>query len=114
MKGVLWITLIAGLWLIIAPFVVVHPAAAVAAWMGNDIVLGILLIAASGWALAVTMPQPGAMWFLVVCGVWLVIAPFVLAYRGSAAMASDVVCGLIAIVIGAIAARAASKPALRA
>jgi hypothetical protein len=114
MKGVLWITLLAGLWLIAAPFALAHPAAASAAWMSNDVVLGILLVAASGWALAATLPPVGVMWFAVLCGAWLVIAPFVLAYRATPAIASDVVCGIIAIVCGAIAARTATKPAVRA
>lgn len=107
MKRVTWINLLLGIWLIIAPFAIGYAALSGAA-VGEDIVLGILLIAFSWWILAAMAPPMGAAWFEVLCGIWLIIAPFVLRYTAMAraATGNDVVCGIIAIVVALIASRA--------
>jgi len=105
MKRSIWINLIVGIWLIIAPFAL-SPAGLTRNWAANDVVLGILLIAFSWWMLAVVMPSVGAAWFEILCGVWLIIAPFVLGYsRTMTAVWNDVVCGVIAIVVAAVASQ---------
>jgi hypothetical protein len=112
MKGSVWINVLIGIWLLIAPFAL--PAAGVrSAWAGNDVVLGILLIAFSWWILAAMAPPTGAAWFEICCGIWLIIAPFALRYATiRPAVWNDVICGIIAIVVAAVAARATVRKAV--
>jgi hypothetical protein len=100
MKGISWINVVLGIWLIVAPFVL---AAGGGVWTANDMVVGILLIAFAGWALS-GRPLSSAQWLQVLCGAWLIAAPFVLAY-GAARVAvwNDVICGIIAVIVGAVA-----------
>jgi predicted anti-sigma-YlaC factor YlaD len=99
MKRVSWITLILGIWLVISPFAfgstVVNTAA------GNNVVLGVLLIGSSWWILAASHDVTGLSWFQMLCGVWLVVAPFVLQYGATRHSAlNDVVVGGITFLVG--------------
>jgi len=105
MKRVSWINLILGIWLLISPFAI--GTTAMSAAVGNNVVLGILLIATSWWILAAVHQVVGVSWFQMLCGIWLVIAPFVLHYRAmSHAFANDVVVGIIVFVVGLIESQA--------
>jgi len=105
MKRVSWINLILGIWLILAPFVL--GSLGLRATVGNDMILGILLIASSWWILAAMTQAVGVSWFQMLCGIWLVIAPFVLRYRDvSHALANDVVVGVIVFVVGLLESQA--------
>lgn len=109
MRQAVWINLLIGIWLIIAPFALPATAAR-AAWATNDVILGILLIAASAWMLAVTVLPLGAAWFEILCGIWLIVAPFAMGYRTmQTAMWNDVICGIVSIIVAAIAAQAGSR-----
>jgi hypothetical protein len=108
MKNLTWINLILGIWLIIAPFAFGYSTVSRIA-TGDDIILGVLLICVSWWILAAAAAPVGAAWFQLACGIWILIAPFVLGYTfASRAMQNDVVCGIIAIVVSLIEARALS------
>ena len=109
MKKIAWINLLVGVWLIMAPFALGYSAVSQAA-TGNDIVLGILLIAFAWWALAALLPPVGVGWFQVFCGIWLIAAPYLFAYHtGGAGAGNDLVCGIIAIVVGLIESRAIAQ-----
>ena len=105
MKGITWINLLLGVWLI---------AAAIARGMGgaamtNDFVLGVLLIGFSWWMLGAVAPPVGAAWFEMLCGLWLIVAPFALAYSAMrSSTMNDVVVGIVTIIVAAIAASAIS------
>jgi len=102
MKNVTWINILLGIWLLIAPFALSSVGGS-GAWSANDVILGILLIAASLWIVSAAAPT-GAVWFEVLCGIWLVVAPFVLRYSGTGVkMTNDVISGIIAIVVAIIA-----------
>ncbi len=106
MKRVTWINLILGLWLIVAPFVLGYSALSRAA-LTEDVVLGIIVAAFSWWILAAMAPPVGTSWFQILCGIWVIIAPFVLAYRTiTAAMANDVIVGIIVLIVAIIESRA--------
>jgi len=102
MKRITWINLILGLWLIIAPFVLgyaglVHAAAV------QDVIMGIIIAAFSWWILAAMSPLIGAGWFQILCGIWVLIGPFVLGYSGLAvAKANDVTVGIIVLIVAII------------
>ena len=45
-----------------------------------------------------------------VCGLWLIVSPFVLGYSTMAtALWNDDICGIVAVVVAAIAARAMTE-----
>ena len=109
MKDSIWINLLVGIWLLIAPFALAAGGGA-AAWTANDVVLGILLIAFSWWILGALMPPVGTAWFEILCGIWLIVAPFVLRYNTlHAATGNDVICGIIAIVVAATVSRTIAR-----
>jgi hypothetical protein len=101
MRSIPWITLVVGLWLLAAPFVVGYwdtfPATA------NDVALGVLIAAASLW-MVLKADAPGWLdWALMIFGIWAVIAPFTLGYSArTIAMANDVAAGVIVIVLAIV------------
>lgn len=105
MKRFSWINLILGIWLLLSPFAI--GTTAMSATVGNNVVLGILLIATSWWILAAVNQVAGVSWFQMLCGIWLVIAPFVLHYSAmSHALANDVVVGIIVFIVGLVESQA--------
>ena len=102
MKKAIWINFIVGLWLLAAPFVITIGSVS-AAWATSDVILGLLLIVCSGWIAASMTPEMGMGWFEVLCGIWLVISPFVLKYTTvPGAVANDVIAGVVTILVSAI------------
>jgi len=91
------VNVIAGIWLIIAPFVLLYgrgPA------MVNDIVLGIVI----GVFALTRAIMPGARmtwlsWLNALWGVWLIIGSFILGYAG-AARTNDIILGIIVFLFG--------------
>jgi SPW repeat-containing protein len=68
----------------------------------HDVTLGVLLIGASWWILAARTAQVPVSGFQLLCGVWLIIGPFVLQYRGlSQATLNDLIVGAIVVTISA-------------
>ena len=114
------INLVAGIWLIIAPFILGYSGIVAALW--NDIVVGILIAILAGGRLAGPFRNPGYSWFNVGLGCWLIIAPFILPYARAIvpagadavvvhanvnnAMWNDVIVGIIVAVLGAWSALA--------
>ena len=110
MKNISWVNVLLGVWLVIAPFALstVIPDGR---WTANDVLLGVLLVAASWAIVTMVAPPTGIAWFEVLCGVWLVVAPFVLHYSGGRIkLGNDVISGIIAIVIAAIAMAGMRRP----
>lgn len=99
-KGVSGTNIAAGIWLIVAPFVLAYSDVTAALW--NDILIG-LAVAILAWIrVANPLDYEGASWTNVVLGVWLVIAPFALGYSATtAAMWNDIVVGLVVLALGA-------------
>ena len=96
--------IIAGLWLIAAPFVLGHAAVEAAMW--NEILVGAVVLVLA--AVRVANPDRFAGLSLVnlIAGLWLIAAPFVCGYADvGRAMWNDVIVG---IVIAALAASSAS------
>lgn len=91
--------IIAGLWLIIAPFVLGYTSVAPAFW--NDFIAGIaiVLLAGSreiGEGYKIAWPS----WVNALIGLWLIIAPFALGYSFvSNAVGNDVLLGIIVAVL---------------
>ncbi len=100
-----WVVALFGLWEVIAPFLLGYSAVGAALW--DAIIIGVVLIVLAGWAALVD--QEGTIkslsWVNAVLGLWLIIAPFILTYSGTAAaMWNDIVVGLVVAVLAAWAA----------
>jgi hypothetical protein len=107
--GSVWpstLNIIAGIWLIIAPFVLAsgNPKAS-----ANDVVLGIIIgIFALIRALVPTHRTVGLSWLNALWGIWLIICPFALAYHAPAAQTNDIILGIIVLIFGIWSANLAS------
>lgn len=102
MKRVTYINLVLGVWLLAAPVVfgafTTNRIAAV-----NDLALGVLLIATSWWIVAARTAQLPVSGFQLLCGIWLIVGPFVLRYSGFAqATLNDVIAGALVVIVSAL------------
>ncbi len=86
---------LAGIWLIFAPFILGYSAVTAAVW--NDIIVGIVVAVlaisrTTREGIKVAWPS----WVNVVIGIWLIFAPFILGYSFvSAALWNDIILGII-------------------
>jgi hypothetical protein len=100
LKHIIQINILLGAWLIAAPFVLGYASSRPE--MGNDVALGVLLIACSWWMLAATVGQAGAAGLQLLGGLWLIAAPFVWHYAQiSWPYSNDVVVGILSAMVSA-------------
>lgn len=90
------LNLIAGIWLIVAPFVLGYVGTTA---QTNDIVLGIVVGAIALIRLFRVYRAAWLNWVNILAGLWLIIAPFVLAYTTIAPMWNDIILGVIVVVL---------------
>ena len=105
-----WIIAIGGVWEVLAPFILSYSATKSAMW--DAIIIGVVLVILGAWAgLASASSTVKALsWVNAVLGLWLIIAPFILAYSGvTAAMWNDIIVGIIIVVLGVWAAQAVKE-----
>jgi ABC-type iron transport system FetAB permease component len=95
---------IAGVWLILAPFVLGYAFATGALW--NDILLGIIIAVLAGYrAMSEGYKTSWPSWVGFIAGLWLIVAPFIVGYSSiSAAVWNDVIFGIIVAVLSLWAA----------
>lgn len=95
-----WISglnVIAGIWLIIAPFVLVYGNGTARV---NDIVLGIVIgVFALIRAFIPSFQTVWLSWLNALWGIWLILGPFFLAYTGKA-RTNDIILGIIVFILG--------------
>lgn len=115
------INIVAGLWLIIAPFVLGYEGIQAALW--NDVLVGIIVAAFAVARVARPLMNPSLSWLNALLGLWLIVAPFVLGYGGAiegealaaegavggaqTALWNDIIVGVIVLVLGAWSALSA-------
>lgn len=118
------VNIVAGLWLLIAPFVLGYQGIQAALW--NDILVGIIVVAFAVARVARPLMNPSLSWINAVLGLWLIVAPFVLRYGGvveaealaaegavggaQTAMWNDIIVGVIVLVLGAWSALSTRRP----
>jgi hypothetical protein len=93
-RGLSIVNIVAGVWLIVAPWVLGYGVLNNATW--NDVICGILAICFAGFS--VYAANVTGSWLNELLGVWLFIAPFVLGYPGGAHLAAttnDIILGLL-------------------
>jgi len=109
-----WVILAIGVWLLLAPLALSYGSVGGAAW--NSYVVG-AVVAVFASAALLWPESPSEEWVNLVLGAWLVIAPFVLGFYASAALAAwtQVVAGLLIAgeAIWAMASRRTSPPPLQ-
>jgi hypothetical protein len=89
---------LAGIWLIISPFIVGYGITAARA---NDIYVGIILGAlALIRFLTASDSTTWLSWINVVLGAWLIVSPFILSYTDVSQIWNDVIVGILAIIFG--------------
>jgi hypothetical protein len=100
MKTFSWVNFILGLWLIVAPFVLLYRGISAALW--DNIIVGIIIAVLAGWrALGKeSVRMTVTSWVVALLGLWTIIAPFVLHYAGNAsAMWNGVVVGIAVAIL---------------
>ena len=96
--------IIAGIWLILASFVLGYAAVEAALW--DEIVVGAIVLVLAAVRVGNPARFPGLSWANLIAGLWLIAAPFVCGYADiGRAMWNDIIVG---IVIAALAASSAS------
>lgn len=102
------VTFLAGVWLVLAPFVLDYaPAGSGIGAYWNDVVVG---VAIATLAIVRTVAPSNVPWFSIVnvaLGAWLIVAPFVLEYEGTnkgVSIGNDLAIGMVVIVMAAASA----------
>ncbi len=109
------INVLAGIWLILAPMVLGYSSLESAAW--NDRVVGVAVFVLAVARVAAPARFEVISWINFVLGAWLIVAPFLMGYSvagalGSAtadptaAVANDIIVGIVIVVMAAWSARA--------
>ena len=108
-SGLGGIPLAAGIWLLIAPFVLGYSTLAQALW--NDLIVGVLLVTLALVRVFKPLRYAGVSWTIVALGVWLILAPFILGYGNfgnpgesvntKGATWNDIIAGVIVLAIAA-------------
>lgn len=72
------LNLVAGAWLVIAPWALGYSTSAAATW--NSMVVGALIVVFAGVRVALPGRNTGFSWLIAILGAWLVLAPWILQY----------------------------------
>lgn len=93
----------AGLWLIAAPFVLNFGANEMAQW--NHVIVGAAVLVFAGIRAFDPDEREGISWASAALGVWLIVSPFVLGYAQlNPARNSSIITGLIVLALAAFSA----------
>lgn len=105
------LNVIAGIWLIISPWVLGFSNLQTPLW--DTLLCGIAVLILAAIRLG-TVGTVGLSWINFLVGIWLLISPFVLGFSGtSAAMGNDVILGILVGLFslwGALASQPAAMP----
>ena len=103
--------LMAGLWEVLAPFILGYSAVPVAMW--NAIIVGGVLIVLAVWAILSEQDRldQNLDWIIAVVGMWLTLAPSALFYSTTvAALGNDLIVGVVVILLALWAATTFDQP----
>lgn len=104
-RSLSWVVAIAGLWEFLAPFLLGYSAVKSAMW--DAVIFGLAILVLGVWAAVSNMEGTVKTldWINAILGLWLIIAPFFLAYSATAvAMWNDIIIGVVVLVLAAWAA----------
>jgi hypothetical protein len=103
------LNVIAGIWLIAAPFFIGFADSSAAFW--NSILIGVVVLVLAAIRVGNPFSSPGLSWINLVLGLWLIISPWVCGFsefRG--ALWNNVVLGIIVALLAAWSASATHTP----
>jgi hypothetical protein len=89
-QGIGIINLIAGIWLILSPFLLGYPADAVT----NSVLIGIVLSILAVIRLTATK-NAWTGWTVAAVGLWLIIAPFIFGFTEPSVLWNEIIVGVI-------------------
>ena len=92
-----WVTLAAGIWLLVSPIVIGYAGSGPATW--NAVLLGIAIIVLS--IIELGAPIAWEEWLMVAGGVWLVVSPWLLGFASQTAAAWNT--GAVGVAVGVLA-----------
>ncbi len=99
------LNILAGIWLIISPFVLGFSLMPAATW--NTLIVGIVVLILAAIRAGYPLRNVGLSWINLLLGIWLIISPWVLSYRGSTTpVGNDVILGIIVGILGIASALA--------
>lgn len=105
-KWVRWTSganVLAGVWLVLAPFALGYSDVAEARW--NDVIIGVAVAVIALVRVGAPVRYQEISWINFVLGIWLIAAPFVLGYDDvTAALTNDIVVGAIVLALAAASA----------
>jgi hypothetical protein len=102
------LNVLAGIWLIVAPFLLGYADTQAALW--NDIIIGIVVLIIASARASMPEKMPAASWLNAVLGAWLIIAPFALGYSEvGAGTWNDILLGIIVLVLASWSALAGQR-----
>lgn len=100
------LSIIAGLWLLISPFILGYSDRTNAVW--DDVILGIAIAIIAALRLWWFSDMAWLSWLNLILGAWVVISPWVLGFSDqSTAMADNVIVGVIVFILSGWAAMTA-------
>jgi hypothetical protein len=109
MKYISWADLVLGAWLVASPSVLGYAASRPIVLFWN-IAPGILLLAVTCWRMVTKAAPLRLSWFQSLCGIWLIVASFVLLFeRVSFAALDDLVVGMLVLAVYLAGAAAALR-----
>lgn len=99
------INIIAGLWLILAPFALGYSNVEAAVW--NSIILGVAVAVMAIVRVIQPLESEGVSWVNFVLGIWLLVSPFVLGLANIEALVwNNIVVGVVILALAAASAMA--------
>lgn len=96
-----WIVAVAGLWLLLSPFILGYSAMTVAMW--NALIVGVVVAALGvGAALYKNVTADRTLdWINAALGLWVIISPFVLGFSAMATLLwNNIIVGVIVLALG--------------
>jgi len=88
------LNVIAGIWLIISPFILSFNGLQPALW--NTLIVGIIVVILAGIRAGNPTLYVGLSWLNLLLGIWLIVAPFLLMYSGfQVPLWNDIILGII-------------------
>lgn len=94
------LNILAGLWLIISPFVLGYSALRGTMW--NDVIVGIIIALIAAGKLFRGRDLQWLSWINVVLGLWLIISPFVFGNSGNTrVLYNEIIVGIVVVVLAA-------------
>jgi hypothetical protein len=108
------LNVLAGIWLIISPFILAYSGLRVAMW--DTLLVGIVILVFAWVRAASPALHVGLSWLNLLLGIWLIVSPFVLGYVANRpALWNDTGLGIIVAVLAivSIVASSPARPAVR-